>query len=48
VVDRVTVARTVRPIMKGEAFVRRSDFVRLSGSLASDAVGRTVGVPVSA
>jgi hypothetical protein len=30
VVDRVMVARTVRPIMQGDAFVRRSDVARLS------------------
>lgn len=34
VVDRATFARTVRPIMRGEAFVRRSDFQGLAAELA--------------
>ncbi len=47
VVDRVTVARTVRPIMKGEAYVRRSDIEAISAALATGEPTRS-GVPVPA
>lgn len=47
VVDRATLARTVRPIMRGEAFVRRSDLLALAGSLREAEPTRS-SVPVPA
>jgi 2-methylaconitate cis-trans-isomerase PrpF len=45
VVDRAVFARTVRPIMRGEVWVRRAEVERLTEVLPADARTRT-GVPV--
>lgn len=44
VVDRATFDRTARPIMRGEAYVRRSDLSALSAAIAEDEPTRA-GVP---
>jgi len=43
-VERVTTARTVRPIMRGEAYLRASEVLRLTAALPADSPTRS-GVP---